>query len=54
MEQITLKEYLKDLKIEALEEKIKRNEEEIKRLKEIIKFQSFSMAGIQNGKGKSK
>ena len=40
MEQITLNEAERDLKIEELEE-------EIKRLKEIIKWQSMTMAGFK-------
>ena len=39
MEQITLNEVQRDIKIEELEE-------EVKRLKEIITWQSFTMAGI--------
>ena len=39
MEQITVSEALKDIKIQQLEE-------EVKRLKEIIAWQSYKMAGI--------
>lgn len=39
MEQITINEAIKDIKIQQLEE-------EIKQLKEIIKYQSYTMAGV--------
>ena len=39
MEQISINDAIKDIKIQQLEE-------EVKRLKEIIAWQSFTMAGI--------
>lgn len=46
MEQITLNEAIKDIKINQLNERIKELEEENFNLKQIIMWQSFDKAGI--------
>ena len=47
MEQITMVEALKDMKIEKLQEEIKKLKEENLNLKQIIMYQSYEKAGIK-------
>ena len=47
MEQITINEAIKDIKINQLNERIKELEEENFNLKQIIMWQSFDRAGIK-------
>lgn len=46
MEQITMVEALKDMKIEKLQEEIKKLKEENLNLKNIIMYQSYEKVGI--------
>lgn len=47
MEQITINEAIKDIKIQQLQTKIKELEEENLNLKQIVMWQSFDRAGLK-------
>lgn len=47
MEQISISEALKDIKIQQLQEKIKLLEEENLNLKQIVMWQSYDKAGLK-------
>ena len=47
MEQITINEAIKDIKIQQLETKLKELEEENFNLKQIIMWQSYEKAGLK-------